>query len=143
MRDRLDELGDNTDAVLVTFTDHENLTAYAEHHQLGFPVLLDPDRTAYRAFGLGRGSIARIYGWKAARRYLQIFRADGFGRIGAFGRRSEDTLQLGGDFVVSPTGELAYGFWGDGPDDRPDVDELVEAVRAIEAGPSSKGRSSS
>ncbi|MEE9415054.1 MAG: AhpC/TSA family protein, partial [Acidimicrobiales bacterium] len=63
MRDRLTELGDNTQIILVTFTDPTNLDAYQSSHELPFPILVDPDRDAYRAFGLGRGSIARIYGW--------------------------------------------------------------------------------
>ncbi len=125
VRDRLDDLGEHTDVVLVTFTKPENLEQYATGHDLGFPMLIDPDRAAYRAFGLGRGSLARMYGWKAARRYLQIIRDEGFGGLA---RPTEDTLQLGGDFVVGPDGTLEYGFWGEGPDDRPTIDDLVDAI---------------
>lgn len=130
MRDRLAELGDNTEIVLVTFTDPSNLEAYRSAHELPFPILVDPDRDAYRAFGLGRGSIARIYGWKAARRYFEIFRSDG---LSGLARPTEDTLQLGGDFVVGPDGSLVYGFWGEGPDDRPDVDELIAAIGSMQS----------
>ncbi len=39
-----------------------------------------------------------------------------------------DTLQLGGDVVIGPTGTIAWLFRGDGPDDRPSVDALIDAV---------------
>ena len=130
VRDRLVDFG-ATGVVLVTFTEQRYLARYATEHDLPFPVLADPDRAAYRAFGLGRGSVARVWGWKAARRYLEIFRADG---SAGWRRPTEDTLQLGGDFVVDPAGNLAYGYWGEGPDDRPTVDELIDAVRSADSG---------
>jgi len=128
VRDRLDEFGDDTAVVLVTFTDETSLADYATSHDLPFPVLIDRDRVAYRAFGLGRGTIRRVWGLRAARRYLEIFRAAG---LSGLARPTEDTLQLGGDFVIAPDGTLVYGYWGEGPDDRPSVDELIDAVRGI------------
>ena len=125
MSDRLDDIGEATDVVLITFTDPSSLAAYSRTNDLPFPILIDPDRAAYQAFGLGRGTIARMYGWRAARRYLEIFRTDG---VGGLRRPTEDTLQLGGDFIIGADGTLAYGFWGDGPDDRPSVDELIAAI---------------
>ncbi len=112
----------------MTFTDRVNLVSYSKTNRLPFPVLTDGDRSAYRAFGLGRGPVARVWGWRAARRYVEILRTDGFGSLR---RPSEDTLQLGGDFIIDRTGRLAYGFWGDGPDDRPSVDALIDAVRSV------------
>jgi len=126
--DRLDELGENTLIVLVTFTKPEFVELYNSDHSLGYEVLIDPERIAYRSYGLGRGSLTRIWGLRSARRYLELIRADG---IAGLQRPVEDTRQLGGDFIVAPDGTLAYGFWGKGPDDRPSVDELVHAVHSI------------
>jgi hypothetical protein len=57
-----------------------------------------------------------------------------YGRLLRAGRRpripGRDTLQLGGDFVVSPVGCVAYAYRSAGPDDRPSVDDLVTAARA-------------
>ena len=75
--------------------------------------------------------MARVWGRKAAKRYWEIFRSDG---LVGLRRPTEDSLQLGGDFVVAANGTLAYGFWGDGPDDRPSVDELVDAVTEARVG---------
>lgn len=125
MSERLDEFGDGTDVVLVTFTDPTNLVEYSERNDLPFPIVVDGNRTMYRAFGLGRGSLAAIWGLKSLRKYVDILRRKGTGRLE---KATEDTRQLGGDFVVGPDGTLVYGFWGSGPADRPDVQELIEAV---------------
>jgi peroxiredoxin len=90
---------------------------------LPFPVLADEDRAVYRAYGLGRGSVWRVYGWRTLRQYWDLLRAGG-----QLERPSEDTLQLGGDFVVAPDGRLAYAFRSKGPDERPGVDELIRVV---------------
>lgn len=126
MSDRLAEFPPDTEVVLVTFTDRGQASAYRRRRGLGIPVLVDPDRAAYRAYGLGRGSVWRVWGWRALRRYVELFPANG---LGGLRRPTEDTLQLGGDFVVAPDGTLAWGFWGDGPDDRPSVDELIDATQ--------------
>ena len=125
MRDHLDELGHDTNVVLVTFTDPDNLDGYASRHDLTFPVLTDPTRTAYRAYGFGRGSIGRVWGLRAARRYVELLAA---GRWRDLRAPTEDTLQLGGDIVIDADGLLRWGFWGAGPDDRPSVDDLIDAV---------------
>ena len=111
--------------VLVTFTEPAMLQAYLQRNALSFPVLVDADRSSYRAYGFGRGSVARVWGRKAARRYWDILRRDG---LAGLRRPVEDTLQLGGDMVIAPDGTLVWGYWGRGPDDRPTVDELVAAV---------------
>ena len=130
MRDRLEELGESTEVVLITFTDIISLTEYQWSNELPYPVLTDPRRETYRAYGLGRGSVRRVWGMRATKRYIEILREAG---LGALRRPTEDTLQLGGDFVIGSDGILAWGFWGAGPDDRPSVDDLVIAVRDANA----------
>lgn len=122
MRDRLGELGQAV-VVVVTFADLDRLSAYRHHLELPFAVLADPQRAVYQAFGLGRGRWWHVYGWRTLRRYFGLL-AHG----GVMERPTEDTLQLGGDFVVDRDGRLAYGYWGDGPADRPSVTDLVGAV---------------
>ena len=126
MRDRLDEMGDDTAVALITFTSRPDAQQYLDRIDLPFPLLLDPSRGTYRAYGLGRGSRRRVWGARAARRYLDIIREQGWANVR---RPREDPLQLGGDFVIDPAGRLSWGFWGDGPDDRPPISELVAAVQ--------------
>ena len=124
---------EDIDLVMVTFTDPENLPKYRQRHGTrNVSIVVDTDRSAYRAFGLGRGSVARIWGLRAAKRYVEIFRSQGFSRPG---RATEDTLQLGGDFIIDPDGTLVYGFWGEGPDDRPSAQTLYDALTTAGSDP--------
>ena len=46
---------------------------------------------------------------------------------------TEDTRQLGGDFVIAPDGRLSWGYWSEGPADRPFVHEVLDAVEQAAA----------
>ena len=84
----------------------------------------DPERAVYRAFGFGRGSVARV--WLHPRvlaSYLRLLKA---GR--RTGRATQDTLQLGGDAVIDAAGRVRWVYRSAGPDDRPSVDALVAAA---------------
>lgn len=123
MRDRLDELGGAVVA-LVTFTRQRNLRGYRSRFDLPYVVLTDESRDVYRAYGLRRGRWWRVWGPQVVAAYARLMRK------GARLRRpKEDTLQLGGDFVVGPDGRLVYAFRSRGPEDRPPVDDLVAAAR--------------
>jgi hypothetical protein len=88
-----------------------------------WPVLLDLDRVAYRAWGLGRASLTQIWLSPALwARYARLLA--GGERLRRLGR---DTLQLGGDFVVDPAGRIAYAR-PQRRDDRPAVGVLLRAL---------------
>ena len=124
MSDRLAEFG-GAAVVLITFTRPRNLPGFRRRLALAYPVLADETRAVYHAYGLQRGSWWRVWGLNSARAYSRLLRQ---------GRRLErptgDTLQLGGDFVVDRDGRLAYAYRSTGPDDRPSVDDLLDAVRS-------------
>lgn len=122
MRDRLDEMRDAA-VVLITFTRARNLRGYRSRLRLPYRVVTDETLEAYRAYGLGRGPWWRVWGLRTLREYRRLLR--GGVRLE---RTLEDTLQLGGDFVVDRHGRLAYAYRSTGPSDRPSVDELVSAT---------------
>lgn len=124
VRDHLAEMGD-AEVAVVTFTPRQRLAPYREQLGIPFALLTDPDRAAYDVYGLGRGSALRVYGPRTLLRYAQLLL-----RGRRLQRITEDTLQLGGDFVVGRDGRLVYAFRPDGPDDRPPVTDIVQAVRA-------------
>jgi len=124
VRDHLAEMGD-AEVAVVTFTPRAQLSLYRERLGVPFALLSDPDRAAYHAYGLGRGSVWRVYGPRVALRYTQLLL-----RGRRLQRPTEDTLQLGGDFVVGRDGRLVYAYRPAGPDDRPDVSDLVREVRS-------------
>ncbi len=90
---------------------------------LPFRVLVDRDRVSYARWGLVRARWWAI--WLDPKVYLQYWRLLRSGeRMRA---RGADALQLGGDFVISPAGTVAYAR-AQRRDDRPPVGELLRAA---------------
>jgi AhpC/TSA antioxidant enzyme len=88
-----------------------------------WPVLVDPDRDAYHAWGLGRARLAAV--WLSPALWARYARLLASGeRLRRLGR---DTLQLGGDFVVDLRGRIAYAR-PQRRDDGPPVGELLGAL---------------
>ena len=90
-------------------------------------LLVDEGRAAYRAYGLGRGSVRRVWGPRTWCAYAKLIAAGRRPR-----RATEDTLQLGGDFVVGSEGRLVYAFRSSDPADRPPLEDLIAAARLHE-----------
>jgi len=122
--------------VVIAFAQPNSLVAYQHRQRLDHVLLLsDPERRAYAAFGLGRGSVLRV--WLDPRvwaRYLQLM---------IRGRRPEraheDTLQLGGDMLIDADGRIGWIYRSRGPEDRPSVTDIQAALRGLRARP--EGRS--
>jgi hypothetical protein len=112
--------------VAVSMSRPEGVARYLTERPLPFPVLADPDRRAYAAFGLGRTTWARMIrpgiGW----RYLKAVAAGG--RIRRI-PEGEDALQTGGDFLIGPDRRFAWGFTSPDPTSRPTVDRLLDEAR--------------
>lgn len=123
MRERLAEFGD-AEVVVVAFAAPRFVADYQRDRLVPLPILIDDSRATYRAYGLGRGSVWKVWGPKIWWAYAKLIR-----RGRPVGRATEDTLQLGGDFVVDRDGTLVYAFRSADPDDRPTVDDLLIAVR--------------
>ena len=128
MRDQLDRI-DGTSVALVTFASPSRLAGHRAHLDVPFPILADVDRLVYRAFDLRRGPVHRIWNPGTLRLYADLLR-----RGRRLQRPTEDTRQLGGDFVIDPAGRLSAGFWPRSPDDRPTMSALIEAVHQARSG---------
>ena len=127
MRARLDELGKlAVDVVVLTFSDQRTLPAYQRRYATPLPVVTDPDRLLYSAFGFERGSVWRVWGWRAAKKYVELVRAGG-----KLERSTEDTLQLGGNAIIAAGGVVRWIYAGSGPDDRPEVSTILEQLRLM------------
>ncbi|MCP3912352.1 MAG: hypothetical protein GY713_15520 [Actinomycetia bacterium] len=124
MRDRLDEIP-GAEVVVVTFSRARNLRGYRRRFAEPLTVIADEERALYRALGFGRGSVVRVWGWRAAASYTRLM-----ARGHRPDRPTEDTLQLGGNAVVDTHGRVSWVYAGAGPDDRPPVDEFIAAIRA-------------
>jgi hypothetical protein len=120
-RERIDTLGS---VLFVAFDKRERLErALPRGLDVPYPVLVNRDRSAYRSWGLGRGSIADV--WGDPRVWLHYTRELLDGE--RLRRPGSDTLQLGGDFVLDPQRILTYAR-PQQRDDRPPVAELLRAL---------------
>ena len=127
-----EQLDDTAELVLLTFTTADLLDGYQERRDLSLPILIDGNRDVYAAYGLGRGASAES---GAGRRFAAMPRSCD-GRDAAWLTSiaaTEDTRQLGGDFVVAPDGRLSWGYWSAGPADRPSVNDVFDAVQRAAA----------
>ena len=100
------------------------LRHYQEHHQWRFPILADPERTAYHAFGLERLSWNRVFSLATLKLYLKLFRK-GLVRQD-YG--NSDVYQSGGDFLIDRSGTILFAHRSEEPADRPSVSTLLKAV---------------
>jgi hypothetical protein len=107
------------------------LSSYLKRHPQPVPVVCDPDRAAYRAFGLERTSWPGLMRPDVMAGYLGLMLRGYLFRIPY---RGEDVLQLGGDFLLDRSGKVVFAHRSRTATDRPGIDVLLTA--ATEGGPS-------
>ena len=87
-----------------------------------YPLLMDPDRIAYAAYGLNS---SRLGAWSPATLWY-------YGKAALQGRQTYgkrgDPHQLGGDFLIDPTGAIRLSHPSRNPTDRPSVGEVLGRV---------------
>ena len=111
--------------MVVAFAPPSALQAYEGRFGLvDVPLLSDPDRSAYTAFGFGRGSFARVWlhpavWWRYARLVAARRRPE---------PAHEDTLQLGGDVLAGADGRVRWVHRSAGPEDRPTIPQIERAL---------------
>lgn len=92
--------------------------------EVPFPLLADPRRIAYRAYGLAKANLLREARVSNLVRGLRAAQAHG-----AEASKDQDMLQLGGIFVVGTDGIVRYAHPQQRMSDVPPNDELLAAVR--------------
>jgi len=131
LREHQEELGRLGAVVLgVSFEEPSVIAGFAERESLPYPILSDPARRAYRAFGLVRGKNGQLWSLNALRTYARGLLA---GRLPRMPRA--DIAQLGGDFVLDGHGRVVYEYRSEESADRPAIESLLDAVRAADNRP--------
>ncbi len=92
-----------------------------------FDILLDRDRTVYKAYQLERSRL-RSYHPRVVWMYIKRW----FQRGKFYDSHGDDTSQLGGDFIVDKNGILRLIYPSHDPTDRPSVDDLLNTLKQIE-----------
>lgn len=111
--------------VVVTQADAPLLHRFLDRNPQPFPVVGDPGRAAYRAFGLERASWLTFLKPNVIWGYLRL-------KLRGVGPRlptmREDVLQLGGDFILDRNGKVVWKFTSANPTARPSVEELLSVL---------------
>ena len=90
-----------------------------------YPVLVDLERSAYRAWGLGRASaLGTFLSPRVALGYAKFLFRDREPLI----QPGRDMLQLGGDFVIDAGGRVTYSHPQSDVDDRPPAGLLIQEL---------------
>jgi peroxiredoxin len=112
--------------LVVTQAKPEQLARYAARAGWHVPLVADPERAAYRAFGLERTSWWVFFHPRVVWGYLRgMFRGYGV-KVPYAG---EDVLQLGGDFVIDRDLSVVYTYPSADPTYRPSAAALEAAVK--------------
>jgi peroxiredoxin len=119
--------------VAVTFEPHTAISRFVPREGVAAPVLSDPDRQAYRAFGLRRGRAVQVWTWGALKAYLKGALHGRLPRV-----PNDDIAQLGGDFVLDAEGTVVWAYRSKDPSDRPPPEDILRVVRDL-ALPASPG----
>lgn len=124
-RERLAAAG--CSVLVVSQAKPEVLSLYLSRRAWGVPVVCDPDRVAYRAFGLERTSWLTFFRPRVLWGYFR-------GMLRGYGVRmpyaGEDVMQLGGDFLLDKLGRVVLAHPSADPADRPSVGALLGAIRS-------------
>ena len=112
-------------AVIITFGGQSLARAWLKETGVPFELWLDPQRAAYRAFGLER-SLVRAWGPRTIWAYMRLM-VQGRPWRGIQG----DSSQLGGDFVVDTGGMIRFAYRSRDPADRPSVTSLLDVFNRL------------
>lgn len=123
-RDEFESL--RTRVLLISFSRSEGYgRKWLQETGAPFPLLLDPERRTYRAYGL-RHSVARSWSPRTLWYYVRA----AFAGRKLHGIRG-DPNQLGGDFIVDSDGIVRLAYRSRESVDRPPVADLLGLLRSL------------
>jgi len=97
----------------------------AHNLEIPYPLLLDPDKQAYRRWGMGRTNLMGAMLSPALNvRYVKLL-LKGERFLGL----APDMYQLGGDFVIDSRGRIAFAHTMQNNGDRAEVTILLQNLR--------------
>jgi len=105
----------------------EHAADFQSEQNLTFPLLVDPEMRAYRAAGLKRGITDAVnlrmlrHGVRALRKGFRQKKLQG------------DPWQLGGVFLITPTGKVPYQQISREAGDHPEPVEILNALEKLKA----------
>ena len=111
--------------VVVTMGSIEQTDHFRRSFDASFTFLADPEQTAYRAYGLARGTLRQIAGpsvWLPALKALAK---------GGAGKPVGDVRQMPGSFVIDRQGIIQLAHYPTHQADRPRLDDIVRVLQDL------------
>ena len=116
--------------VIVTQGTPEAARSFCSDHAPGVTCLADPDRTAYRAYGLERATFWQAFlsprVWSSNWR---LWREKGWRT--EWPPAGQDSLQLAGIFIIGTNGRIRLPYYYDNIADHPPLDLLLHGVMGV------------
>jgi peroxiredoxin len=123
-KDRLEKAG--LAIAVVTQGTPEETAEFARQYAPGLRLLADPERKAYRAYGLERGNLFQTLlnpkVWSA----VSASRKKGY-KV-EMPPAGQDAMQMSGTFIIGPTGQIELPYYYDDIADHPPLDLLLNGV---------------
>ena len=121
MREQQTELSRrNVTVAVVTFENDYFARNYVAETGLSWPLLIDGERALYRGYGMLAASFWDLWGpktwWAYGKLLLQGEKLHAAG---------SDVSQRGGDVLIDPDGIVRLHHVGNGPADRPSVEDIL------------------
>jgi len=121
----------NLGLVIVTQGTPEEAKVFCLERAPGVTCLADPDRKAYRAYGLERANVWQSFlslnVWRSNRR---LKRERGWNTDRP--PKGQDALQMAGTFVIATDGRIRLPYYYDDIADHPSVDLLLHGVLGMD-----------
>lgn len=111
--------------LIISFGAEHWARAWLQETGSPFPLLLDPERATYQAYGLG-SSFVRVWSPRVMLHYLKL-RLRGQKWLPVQG----DPHQLGGDVIVDAAGVIRLLHRSKDPVDRPSVEKLLAELQGL------------
>jgi peroxiredoxin len=132
-RDRFEEVGANV--VLIGLGRPDQAGWFCDLQEVPFACMVQPDRSAHKAYGLRRGSFTQVSGPAV---WAPWVKNQLTGKRQRAWRGQGDTAQLPGTFVVDTSGMVRYAHRGarsnDVPPNRDVLEVLAHLLQEKEAG---------
>lgn len=116
--------------VIVTQGTPEEAKTFCADHAPGMMCLADPERKAYRAYGLERANVwqtffsPRVWASNARLKREKGWRTE-------WPPKGQDAMQLAGTFVIGADGKIRLPYYYDDIADHPPVDLLLHGVMGV------------
>jgi len=123
-RERIEKAG--LGIAVITQGTPETTSLFIQQYAPGLLALSDPKRTAYRAYGLERGTLFETFLNLKILRAVRRSREKGYQVEPA--PEGQDAMQMSGTFIIGRDGGILLPFYYDNIADHPSLDLLLSGV---------------